>query len=177
MKPSWQMLSQEVVHENPWFNVRHDKVLTPEGKQGNFYVVSKPPAVIIVATDEQKRIALIRLYRYPTQQFSLEVPAGGVENNEPPIEAAKRELQEEAGCVAKTWKELGVIQLANGALDQLAHVFHASDISLEHESKQIEEGIDQLNFVSEAEVRAMIKRGEITSSPILASLLLYFTHE
>ena len=89
----WKKLSSEIVHKNPWFYVRQDKVITPDGSQGEYNVVVSPPASFIVALDDESNVYLIGQFRYPTGLYSLEIPGGGTGDNDP-LKTAKRELQE-----------------------------------------------------------------------------------
>src|SRR5690349_10434304 len=83
MKNPWKTISSKVVHKNKWFSVRKDNVITPSGKPGEYNVVESSDSVFIIALNSKKEIAFINLYRYPTQQFSLELPAGHTDNQKP----------------------------------------------------------------------------------------------
>jgi 8-oxo-dGTP pyrophosphatase MutT (NUDIX family) len=167
----WQSVSSEVVHKNQWFYVRQDKVITPEGKDGEYNVVVSPGAAFIVALNENNKIYLIGQYRYPTGVYSLELPAGSIDDQEPLV-AAKRELQEETGLVAKEWKQLGVFQSANGIMSELCYVFMATNLEQTNHNAQIEEGIDELIPVSLEEALKMIKNGELSDGQSIASLTM-----
>ena len=171
MKNRWKLLSQKFVHVNPWYSVRCDKVLRPEGKRGTYNVIVKPPAVFVVAVDEKDRVALIQLYRYPTQRYSMEIPAGGMEK-ETPLQAAKRELKEETGLVAKHWEKIGLVQIANGIMDQLGHVYLATDLSHGNATGHEEEGIDDVLFVPFKKIISLIVDGKITDSNSITPLLM-----
>ena len=60
----------------------------------------------MMAVDDKKRILLVRRFRLPARQFMWEIPAGRLDEGESPLQAAKRELVEEAGVRAKKWKKL-----------------------------------------------------------------------
>src|SRR5882757_1211856 len=101
----WKKLTSEIVYKNNWYSVRRDKVIRPDGKPGEYNVIEALNGAFILALDESERIQFIRKYRYATDVYSLEVPAGGIEPSEDPHTAAKRELQEELGVTAQEWKE------------------------------------------------------------------------
>ncbi|MGI6103225.1 MAG: NUDIX domain-containing protein [Patescibacteria group bacterium] len=103
----WQVLSSEVKYENPWISVREDKVIHPDGKPGIFGVVTMAAGVTILALDDAGRVYLVELDRYATGTRSFELPGGAIDAGETPLEAAKRELQEEVGLEAATWTPLG----------------------------------------------------------------------
>ncbi len=126
-KGKWKKLSSKVVHESPYYFVREDDVIKPDGSKGKYNVVVTKGAVFIVAIDNEKNVYLERLYRYTNDNYSVEIPAGGTEGEEPLI-AAKRELQEETGLEANTWKALGIMYPANGLLSEENHVYLATDL-------------------------------------------------
>ncbi len=170
MKSRWKHLSHQVVHKNPWYSVRQDRVLNPEGKEGTYTVVVKSPGVFIVAVNNKNEVALIRLFRYPTNMHSIEVPAGGTESDSP-ILAAKRELQEETGLRARSWKKLGRVQANNGISDQIHYFFLATELTQTKNNKQKEEGIENVSFVPFRKILDMIMKGKITDNGSISALL------
>lgn len=167
---SWKTLSSTVVHRNPWYYVRKDKVIQPNGKPGTYFVTVRPPAVFIVAVDDQQAIQLIGLDRYATDTYSIEIPAGGVEEGETPLAAAKRELREETGLKASRWKRLGTIQLANGFLNQPGYVFLAQGLSSVSDHEQEEEGIREVLRVSLDQAFTLMEKGKIVDCQTIAAL-------
>jgi 8-oxo-dGTP pyrophosphatase MutT (NUDIX family) len=168
----WKQISSEVVYSNPWYYVRRDVVIQPNGKQGEYNVVERPPAIFIAALDNKQNIHLIQLFRYTINQFSIEIPAGGLENSEKPLLAAKRELQEETGLKAKKWKQLGKIHLANGFLNQCGYVFLAQELTQTLENEQLEEGIQGVTKLSLKEAFSLVDKGKITDSQTIAALTM-----
>src|SRR5580704_3550286 len=103
----WRTLSSRTIYQNPWLTLREDKVIRPDGAEGIYSVVEIRPSCGIVAIDEDDRIALVGQWRYVHDRYSLEIPTGGSEQGETPLDAAKRELTEETGLTAKAWTALG----------------------------------------------------------------------
>ncbi|HEU5121429.1 MAG TPA: NUDIX hydrolase [Candidatus Saccharimonadales bacterium] len=171
----WKTLASEVVHKNRWYSVRKDTVIMPNGKQGEYNVIDHDDAVFVVALDKDNQIYLIGLYRYPTNMYSLEIPAGGSDGEDPLI-AAKRELQEETGLAAKEWKLLGKLQSANGFLNEFAHIFLAKDLHATGEDEQEVEGITTLKRVPFEKALSMIQSGEITDCQSVAAISLAAIH-
>jgi 8-oxo-dGTP pyrophosphatase MutT (NUDIX family) len=147
----------------------------PNGSQGEYNVIDHDDAVFIVAMDENGLLYLIGQYRYSTSMYSLEVPAGGSDGKNP-LSAAKRELQEETGLVAKEWKLLGKIQSANGFLNEFAHIFLATNLTNSKIHDQETEGITELQKVSLEKALSMIRQGEITDCPSIAAISLVAIH-
>jgi len=98
MKNNWKKLSSRTVFKNPYYQIRRDYVIKPNGTKGFYDVIIRHPSVFIVAVNKKREACLIELYRYTNQINSLEIPAGNSEG-QPPLVAAKKELLEETGAV------------------------------------------------------------------------------
>jgi 8-oxo-dGTP pyrophosphatase MutT (NUDIX family) len=170
---AWTKLSSKTVYKNKWFSVRQDKVIRPDGSDGEYNIVVSPPAVFIIAQNENKYIYLVGQMRYTTGQYSIELPAGSTDNKDP-LESAKKELQEETGLTAKNWQKIGEFYSANGLLNELSHLYLATDLTQTNQNKQLDEGIDKLYKLSEAEIKEMVKAGEIKDAQTLASFAIFF---
>lgn len=163
--------SSEVVHENPWFKVKRDGIIKPNGQPGEYFVVQPSQNVTIAAVNDAQELCLIKLFRYPTQVTSIELPSGGTEGGDP-LEAAKRELQEETGLLAKKWTEISRLQMANGLSDQWSHVFLAQGLSETDSHEQEEEGVEEVLMVPFPRVLEMIDQGKITDMITIAVVML-----
>lgn len=109
-------------------NVRVDSVARPTGGAVDREVVEHAGAVVIVALDSEGRVSLVRQYRHPVGRSVLELPAGTVEENENPIDTAKRELREEVGLVARRWVELGRFFSSPGFSNEEIRAYLARDL-------------------------------------------------
>ena len=174
-KNPWQKKSSKITYTTPYYSVREDDVIRPDGKEGKYYVLDIAPSVFIVPVTENNEIYLVGLYRYTTNMFSWEVPAGAADNTNL-LEGAKRELQEETGLVAKDWRELGKLQAFNGRSNNFQYVFVAKDVEQSNDNSQLEEGIKEVRKVSYKNVLEMIKKNEITDSESIAAITLAALH-
>jgi|TARA_B100001250_G_C19665284_1_gene728952 ADP-ribose pyrophosphatase len=94
----WKRLSRKVIYETKFLRLYEDTVQLPGGDIiDNYSVVSTGDSVVVVATDENDNVLLFPEYKYPIDQEILCFPAGGIDSDESPINAAKRELREETG--------------------------------------------------------------------------------
>ena len=159
----WRRRARREVYRNPWLTLWHDEVRRPDGSDGIYGVVHfENVAVGVVAVDAEDRVALVGQHRYTLDRHSWELPEGGSPADEDPLEGAKRELREETGATARTWRPLGVCHLSNSVTDERAHLYLATD--LEHGAQELEgsEGDLALRWLPFEEVLAMCRDGRIT---------------
>jgi len=160
----WRRTARRVAYENPWLTVWHDDVIQPDGRPGIYGVVHfANRAIGILAIDERDRVLLVGQHRYPLDAYSWEIPEGGGGPDESALEAARRELAEETGHRAATWRELGRAALSNSVTDELAVFFVATDLAAGAASP---EGTEELatHWVPFDEALAMTMDGRITDA-------------
>ncbi len=168
----WKTLSSKSAHQNPWYRIARDRVIRPDGRRGDYYVLhTRGPSVFVVAVNAREEICLVRLHRYPTRMISWELP-GGNSDGEPLLKSARRELREETGLLARSWKKLGSWQPMNGVSSEISHVFLASGLEGELRREDKSEGISRVEFVSYLKVLNMIRQGKITDGQSIAGLFL-----
>jgi len=94
------------------FRVRRDRVRSPgTGREHGVVVLEAPHWVNVVALTDEGRAVLVRQFRHGTRETTLEIPGGAVDpDDRSPLAAAKRELREETGYVARRWTKLGVVE-------------------------------------------------------------------
>ena len=173
----WQQTSSKIVHQNPYYFVRQDEVIRPDGKPGTFYVVDGRTVVFIVAVNNEGKILLERIYRYTTQEESLEVMAGGIDEGEDPLTAAKRELKEETGYTAEVWEELGTTKMMPGISTIQSHTFFCSSLHQTNNHLQTEEGITAVTAHTKEEIIRMIASGEINGQATIGAIMLAIARE
>lgn len=169
-KNPWRTLSTRQAYDNPWISVREDKVVRPDGAEGIYGVVHFKNRAIGVLAVEGEEVYLVGQYRYPLGEYSWEIPEGGCPEDEDPLDAARRELEEETGLRARNWRRLGEAHLSNSVSDELAIWFLATGLT---QGERSPEGTEQLNVrrVPFAEALRMALRGEIKDSLSLLAIM------
>lgn len=167
----WQTTGSKSVYENAWINVIHNDVITPSGKKGIYGMAHfKNIAAAIVPIDENFNTYLVGQYRYPLNEYSWEVPMGGVLIGNNVLEGAQRELLEETGLVANTWKEIAKVHTSNSVTDEVGYVFLATElVQQKAEPEETEQLIiKKLPF---KEAYQMVMKSEITDSLSIIAIL------
>ncbi len=137
----YEVLNSERVYEGRIISVRRDQVSMPGETSSQRDVVEHPGAVGVIALDDLGRVLLVRQYRHPVGRPLDEIPAGLLDvAGEPSVEAARRELAEEAGLGAETWHTLVDALTSPGMTDEAIRLFLARDVHpVERQVQQHEE--------------------------------------
>jgi 8-oxo-dGTP pyrophosphatase MutT (NUDIX family) len=160
----WTRRSRRLAYENPWITIWHDEVTRPDGAPGIYGVVHFANlAVGVLALDEHDRVPLVGQHRYALDAYSWAIPEGGVPLGETPEDGARRELREETGLEASTWRELGRMHLSNSVSDEHAVVFLATGLTSGTAAPDGTEALD-MRWVPFDEVLAMTLDGRITDA-------------
>jgi 8-oxo-dGTP pyrophosphatase MutT (NUDIX family) len=174
---NWKQLSSSVVHKNPWYQVRKDEVVRPDGSPGEYYVVETGGAsVYIIVVDDQEKILLIGQERYTSGTFSWEIPGGNSDGQEP-AKAAARELLEETGIEANKWEFIGDSYVMGGISSEKGYMYKVTGLIFHQENKQYEEGITHTKWVTLQDIKRMIKNGEITDNQTITAIAIAFLVE
>jgi 8-oxo-dGTP pyrophosphatase MutT (NUDIX family) len=157
----WIRRSRRVAYANAWVTVWHDVVTRPDGAPGIYGVVHFANlAAGVLALDERDRVLLVGQHRYALDAYSWEIPEGGVPYDEDPVYGARRELREETGCEAATWREIGQFDLSNSITDETGVLYLATGLTEGESSPDATEDL-RVRRVPFGEVMAMVDRGEI----------------
>jgi ADP-ribose pyrophosphatase len=122
-----------VLHQGRYLTFRVDTIERADGTRGTRDIVGHPGAVAILAIDDQDRVLLVRQFRVAIGEVLLEVPAGTLDvlpngSIEDPELAAPRELEEETGMRAGSWRLIASFWTAPGFASELMHLYLATDL-------------------------------------------------
>ena len=129
MQNPWTTLDSRTVYENDWIRLEEDRVINPSGGNNRYGVVRfKNTAIGIVPIDEAGNTWLVGQWRYTLNAYAWEIPMGGHPSCGDPLAGAKRELKEETGLSAASWKELMRLHTSNSITDECGVVYVARDL-------------------------------------------------
>ena len=146
-----------------------DEVRLPNDEMMKMEVVRHPGGAAVVALDDENRVCLLKQYRPAIDKWLWELPAGKIDDEEPPTETAKRELEEEAGCHAASWQSLGAVTSSPGVFDEIVHLYlaqqlkHVGNCSDPHE-------VFEIHWIDFVEALAWAADGTISDGKTLVGL-------
>lgn len=164
------MTQIETVYRGRVIAVDVRQVELPNGETATYEIVTHPGGAAIFALDEQDRVCLLRQFRPAGGGWIWELPAGRLEPGEPPEATARRELTEEAGCVAGHWESLGSILSSPGVFAETIHLFMARGLThtaAQHECHEVIE----VHWVALREAVERALSGELTDAKTVIGLL------
>lgn len=167
----FKTLSQQIVWSCPWYNVRQDKIILPNGQPGVYNVIQKEPAVWILPITTDNQVVLIKSYRYTIDAYCWEIPAGSVKPEQSLEAAAHAELAEEIGGTAQQLEFIGKSYMANGISNEVGHFYLATGVTLTEPKHEPAEVIE-IYIKSIPDVLAMVRRNEISDAPSALAIFL-----
>ena len=166
-------ISTNEVYIGNIFNVKCDEVALQDGQKTVREVVEHINGVVIAA-EIDGRILMVKQYRYPVQDVLYELPAGKLDKgNEDILFAAKRELEEETGYIAKSWEPMGYIWTSPGFCTEQLFLFKALNLSYKGQRLDEDEFLDCVS-VDKSKVFDMIKLGIINDAKSVAAIMRAF---
>lgn len=146
-----------------------ERVRLPNGNVAELEIVRHPGGAAVVALDDRGQVCLLRQFRHAAGGWILELPAGKLDNREPPLDCAIRELREEAGREAREWQSLGSYLSSPGVLTEVLHLFLAGDLATVAATPEQHEVLE-VQWVPLAEAIAMAADGRIRDGKTLVGL-------
>ena len=165
-------LTSECLYDGRIVRLERDTVRLEDGTEAIREVVRHPGGVCVLALTEQDEVLIVRQFRYPYQEITIEVPAGKIEYGEDPAECGRRELLEECGCTADSFSYLGLLYPTTAYNTEIIRIYLAQ--GLHFGVQQLDEGefleIERIPF---NDLLDMVLRDEVHDSKTQIAVLRY----
>ena len=158
-----KQISSETIYDGKIIKVCKDTALLPNGNLAIREIVKHSGGICIAPLTENNELIFVKQFRYPYNEILLELPAGKRDNNEDPVEGAKRELKEETGATAEKIVSLGQLYPTVAYCDEIIWLYLATGL------KFGEQKLDEDEFLSVTKIPLdvaceMVLNGEIKDS-------------
>jgi ADP-ribose pyrophosphatase len=165
-----KLIQRELAFKGRHVQVRLDQIVDSAGNTSTLEIVVHPGAVCVVALLENGDVVLVRQYRHATGTHLLEICAGGLNPGEDPLEAARRELQEETGYVAGKLVERARFWTTPGFTTEFMYLYEATDLVKTQTNPDADEIID-VEIVTQDDALRMVDDGRIQDAKSILGLL------
>ena len=169
--PDVALLSSELLSASPWRAVIRDR-LRIDGCETDYTYLAVPRAVFVAAVTDDRELLLVRQYRHPVRDWTLEVPAGSAREGESSRDAAERELREETGGSAQEWEHLSTFYSSSAHTSLRSDAWLARGVEIV--GAPVEEEWEDLEIVRMplAEAISRARRGGFTEGQTALTILL-----
>ncbi len=169
-----ERLDGRVVYDGKIVRLEVDRVRLSNGHETVREVIRHSGAVVILPLGTGGTVTLVRQYRYPIGRALLELPAGKLDRpGEDPLQCARRELAEETGLAAASWRKLGSFYTTPGFTDELIHAFAAEGTVPDPTARPEADEVLRTVTMTLEELRELATGGGITDAKTLAVLALH----
>ena len=163
-------LRSRTVYRGKLLHVLEDEVRLADGRGARREYIRHPGAVMIVPFLDSRTVVLVRQYRYPLGRHFYEIPAGKIDAGETPLQTARRELMEECGYAARTWRHLTTIHPCIGYSDEHIELFLARGLTHVGDAPDDGELLEVVPMKLAAGLRC-VREGKITDEKTVIGLL------
>ena len=167
----WTVHSSEQGPDLLVARARFDVVENPRtGKRLRRLVLETPSWCNVVALTPERRLVVVRQFRFGSGTVTTEIPGGVVDEGEEPEETARRELREETGYTAERWSYLGAVEPNPAFQTNVCHHYLAEHARCTNDL-ELDQGEDiAVDTLDLGEVRARIASGKIRHSLVICAL-------
>jgi 8-oxo-dGTP pyrophosphatase MutT (NUDIX family) len=152
-----------------------ERVELPNGSVAELEIIRHPGGAAVVALDTDDRICLLRQFRHAVGGWIWELPAGKIDNREPPLDTARRELEEEAGMAAASWRPLGDYLSSPGVFTEVVHLFLATQLT-PLSARPEEHEVIEVHWLPFRDVLRMADSGELRDGKSLVGVYRAAAH-
>lgn len=170
----WEKLTSVERGDYRVFRVREDVARSPEsGSEHSFFVVEANDWMNVIPVTADGQVVCVRQYRHGTEEISLEIPGGIVDDGESPLESARRELLEETGYEADEIVQIGVVAPNPAIQNNRCHSFVAKNAR--PAGKQALDSTEEIDvvLVDRTDIPTLVASGTINHALVVAALYLW----
>ena len=165
-------INGEILYDGKILKLERDLVLCPNNDKAYREIVRHNGGAAVLLINVKNEILLIKQFRYAYDEIIYEIPAGKLELNEDPYEAAKRELEEETGYKSDSLESLGIIYPTCGYSSEKIHLYLAKNVKKGIKHLDDDEFIET-KFIPLEEVEKMIINNEIKDAKTICAISNY----
>jgi ADP-ribose pyrophosphatase len=166
------VLSSQVVYTGKVFGIRRDEVIEPSGVRTAREMITHPGSVVVLPVLPDGRILLIQQYRYAARDYLWELVAGRIDPGESPLEAGERELKEETGYRARSFRTFLEFFPTPGFLEEKMFLLLAEGLRPGKASPEDDEKIISRAY-NHKELNEMLRKGKLRDAKTIAGILYY----
>jgi 8-oxo-dGTP pyrophosphatase MutT (NUDIX family) len=167
----WTTHGTRRVYTSPWLNVDLDDVEVPGGQRFEHHVVRFPRSSVGVVVVEDDKVLLLWRHRFATDMWGWEIPAGWSDDEEDPVETARREVLEETGYQVSTVDLLTTYAPLSGISSQIYRVYFATGVKLVGEPEPAE--VERVEWIPLSDVPKLMADGQVPDGPSVTALGYY----
>lgn len=168
-----QLLKQRLVYQGRKFKFEVNTLRLPNKAEGEWECIRHPGGALAIPVTPEGTLVLVHQYRFAVQGRLLEFPAGTIEPGETPATTIEREIEEETGYRAHSWRSLGSFPLAPGYSDEFIYPFLATDLeAIELPPERDADEDIAVVHMTPADFEQAILAGEAIDAKSIASFML-----
>ena len=172
MIKKFERIDRKIVRKTNILTYCDDTLKLPDGRTVVYDTMVHNGAAAVIAVTDEGKIVMVRQYRHTFDSVTLEIPAGGRNGDEEFINAAERELREEAGYNCSEIEYFMTIYTAIAYCDEKIEVFLAKGLKRTEQDLDPDEFIEVEEYTAE-ELKDMILKGEIKDSKTVSAIMTY----
>jgi ADP-ribose pyrophosphatase len=161
-------VSTELVFEGKLISVRRDTVRLPNGKTTEREIVEHAPTIAVLPVLDDGRIVMVRQFRKAAEREMLELPAGGIDGEESPADAVRREMKEETGYDVGDLTFLCSFFTSPGFTTEFMHLYRATNLTPGTPTESTDQ--IEIELLSPEDLRARMRSGEIVDAKTILGL-------
>jgi ADP-ribose pyrophosphatase len=168
--PEVELTASELLSGSPWRTIVRDRVRVHD-RDTTYEYLAVPRAVFVAAVTDDEELLLVRQYRHPVRDWTLEVPAGSIGDGESSLEAARRELREETGGIAREWRQLSTFYSSSAHLSLRSDAWLATGVEVGGSAPDEDEDVTLARMPVDEAVRIAREGGFAEGQTALTILL------